>query len=54
MIEEEEQKSTWKAVNGLNVLLWKDIRSKELHSFDRARTWDIVDKVEEGTKLIMK
>jgi hypothetical protein len=38
MWEQEEAKSYWEAVNGLNGQLWKEVVDKELDSSDRART----------------
>jgi hypothetical protein len=31
--------------------LWKEAVDKELDSLDRARTWDVVDKVERGKEV---
>jgi hypothetical protein len=58
MVEKEEPKGYWEAVNGLNRQLWKEAVDKELDSLDRAGTWNVVDKVEEekevGSKWIFK
>jgi hypothetical protein len=51
MVEEGESKRDWEAINGLNGQLWKEVVDKELDSLDRARTWDVVDKVEEGKEV---
>jgi hypothetical protein len=51
MVEEEEPKGYWEAVNGPNRQLWKEAVDKELDSLDRAGTWDVVDKVEGGTQV---
>jgi hypothetical protein len=48
MVEEEETKGYWEAVNWLNRLLWKEAVDKKLGSLDRAGTWDMIDKVEGG------
>jgi hypothetical protein len=51
MVEEEEPKGYWEAVNGPNGKWWKEAVDKELDSLDRARTWDVVDKVEGGKEV---
>jgi hypothetical protein len=51
MVEEEEPKGYWEAVNGPNEQLWKEAVDKELDSLDRARTWDMMDKVEGGKEV---
>jgi hypothetical protein len=51
MVEEEEPKGYWEAVNGPNRNIWKEAVDKEEDSLDRAETWDIVDNVEEGKEV---
>jgi hypothetical protein len=51
MMDKEELKGYWKAVNEPNGQLWNEAVDKELDSLDRARTWDMVDKVEGGKKV---
>jgi hypothetical protein len=41
-------------VNGPNWEGWKEAVDRELDSLDRARTWDVVDKVEEGKEVDSK
>jgi hypothetical protein len=38
-------------VNRPNRQLWIKVVDQELESFDRARTWDVVDKVERGKNV---
>jgi hypothetical protein len=58
MVEVEEPKGYWEVVNGPKGQLGKEAVDKELDSLDRARTWDVVDKVEGekevGSKWIFK
>jgi hypothetical protein len=58
IVEEEEPKGYWETVNGPNWHLWKEVVNKELESLDRARTWEVVDKVvggkEVGSKWVLK
>jgi hypothetical protein len=51
MVEEEEPKGYWEVVNGQNRQLWQEAVDKELDSLDRAGTWNVVDKVEEGKEV---
>jgi hypothetical protein len=44
-VDEEEPKSYLEAVNGPNGDLWKEAVEKVLGSLDKARTWDVVDRV---------
>jgi hypothetical protein len=44
-VDEEKPKSYWEAVNGPNGDVWKEAVEKELGSLDKARTWDVVDRV---------
>jgi hypothetical protein len=44
-VDEEEPKSYLEAFNGPNGDLWKEAVEKELGSLDKARTWDVVDRV---------
>jgi hypothetical protein len=38
-------------VNGPNGYLWKEAVDNKLDSLDRARTYNMVDKVEEGKEV---
>jgi hypothetical protein len=51
---EEELKSYWEVVNGLNAQVWKEVVDRELDSLNRDGTWDVVDKVEGGKKVSSK
>jgi predicted mannosyl-3-phosphoglycerate phosphatase (HAD superfamily) len=51
MVEEEEPKGYWEANNEPNGQLWTEVVDKELDSLDRARTWDVMDKVEGGKEV---
>jgi hypothetical protein len=51
MVEEDELKGYWEAVNKPNGQSWKKAVDKELDSLERAGTWDIVDKIEEGKEV---
>jgi hypothetical protein len=51
MVEEEEPKGYWEAVNVPNGHVWKEVVDRELDSFDKAGTWDVVDKVEGGKEV---
>jgi hypothetical protein len=51
MVEEDEQKGYWDAVNGPNGQLWKQAVNQELDNLDKARTWDVLDKVEGGKEV---
>jgi hypothetical protein len=46
------------AVNGPNGNLWKEVVEKNLGSLDKARTWDVVDRVagkkEVGSRWVFK
>jgi hypothetical protein len=57
-VDEEEPKSCLEAVNGPNGDLWKEAVEKELGSLDKARTWDVVDRVagkkEVGSRWVFK
>jgi hypothetical protein len=46
IVEEEEPKSYREVVNGPNRYSWKEAVNKKLDSLDRARTWDMVNKIE--------
>jgi hypothetical protein len=57
-VDEEEPKSYLEAVNGPNGDLWKEAVEKKLGSLDKARTWDVVDRVagkkEVGSRWVFK
>jgi hypothetical protein len=57
-VDEEEPKSYLEAVNGPNGDLWKEAVEKELGSLDKARTWDVVNRVtgkkEVGSRWVFK
>jgi hypothetical protein len=57
-VDEEEPKSYWEAVNGPNGDLWQEAVEKELGSLDKARTWDVIDRVagkkEDGSRWVFK
>jgi hypothetical protein len=50
-VDEEEPKSYLEVVNGPNGDLWKEAVEKELGCLDKARTWDVVDRVAGKKKL---
>jgi hypothetical protein len=51
MVEEEESKGYLEAVNGLKGQVWKEAVDRELDSFDRDGTWDMVDNIEGGKEV---
>jgi hypothetical protein len=53
MEEKKKFKDYRKAVNGLNGHLCKKVVDKELDSLDRARTCNIVDRIEEGKEVVI-
>jgi hypothetical protein len=53
-VEEEELKGNLEVVNGLNGQVWNKAVHREVDSLDRAGTWNMVDKVEEGKGVSSK
>jgi hypothetical protein len=50
-MEKEDPKGYQKEVNGPNGNLWKEVVDKGFNSLNRARTWDVVDKIERGKEV---
>jgi hypothetical protein len=54
MEEEKEPKGYWEILNVINRYLWKKVVDKDLKSLDRARTWEMINKVEGRKKVDSK
>jgi hypothetical protein len=52
--EKKEPKGYWEIVNVTNRYLGKKVVNKDLESLDRARTWEMINKVEGEKKVSSK